>query len=464
MNGGTDTRRLAREQRVPPQAVEAERAVLGAMMLGEDAIGKVVELLDDTMLYRDAHRKIYQGIIQLYEEGEPADLVTVRERLKGNGTLDAVGGEVYLAELLDEVASSANVEHYARIVLEAAIKRKLIDALTGVLGDAYEAGQDAADILDRAEQVIFSLSERRLRKGALSLESVLHRTFELIEKAHAREGGLSGVPTHYKQLDEMMAGLQPADLIILAGRPSMGKTAFALNVARNVAVEEGVPVAFFSLEMSSQQLAQRMLCSEARVDFHKVRTGQIPNPEWQKLSMSVGRLAEAPIFIDDTASLGVLEFRAKARRLKAEHDIGLVMVDYIQLMTGPRSAESRQIEITMISRALKALAKELEVPVLALSQLSRAVETRGGDKRPQLSDLRESGALEQDADVVLFMYRRDYYKQQEGEEIPELAGDAEVIVSKQRNGPTGVVPLVFQRRYARFDNPAPGGVQPEEPF
>ncbi len=446
-----------REQRLPPQAVEAERAVLGAMLLGVDAIGKVVEVLDETCFYRDANRRVFEAVISLYQKNEPADLVTVREALKSAGNLEAVGGEIYLAELLDEVASSANVSHYARIVLESAIKRKLIGALTGVIGDAYDTTEEAVDLLDRAEQTIFSLSERRLRKGALPLEVVLEKTFELIEKAHERKGGLSGIPTGYKKLDDMLAGLQPADLIILAGRPSMGKTAFALNVARNVAIDENIPVAFFSLEMSSNQLAQRMLCSEARVNIHSVRTGRLPATDWQKLSMSVGRLADANIMIDDTASLGVLEFRAKARRLKAEHNIGLVAVDYLQLMAGPRS-ESRQIEITMISRALKALAKELNIPVLALSQLSRAVETRTGDHRPQLSDLRESGALEQDADVVLFMYRPEYYNRDK----PEYQGLAEVIVGKQRNGPTGLVPLVFHSAYARFDNQAPDAVS-EEP-
>jgi len=450
------TGQLGREQRLPPQAVEAERAVLGAMLLGVDAIGKVLEVLDETCFYRDANRRVFEAVVSLYQKNEPADLVTVREALKSAGNLEAIGGEIYLAELLDEVASSANVSHYARIVLESAIKRKLIGALTGVIGDAYDTTEEAVNLLDRAEQTIFSLSERRLRKGALPLESVLEKTFELIEKAHERKGGLSGVPTGYKKLDDMLAGLQPADLIILAGRPSMGKTAFALNVARNVAIDENVPVAFFSLEMSSNQLAQRMLCSEARVNIHSVRTGRLPATDWQKLSMSVGRLADANIMIDDTASLGVLEFRAKARRLKAEHNIGLVAVDYLQLMTGPRS-ESRQIEITMISRALKALAKELNIPVLALSQLSRAVETRTGDHRPQLSDLRESGALEQDADVVLFMYRPEYYNRDK----PEFQGLAEVIVGKQRNGPTGLVPLVFHSDYARFDNQAPDSVSEE---
>jgi replicative DNA helicase len=457
---GTARAKAAQEQRLPPQAVEAERAVLGAMMLGEDAVARVIETLDESCFYRDAHRKVFEAVITLFDQSEPADLVTVREVLKSAGHLDAVGGELYLAELLDEVATTANVEHYARIVLESAIKRKLINSLTGVITDAFDSGEDASDLLDRAEQSIFSLSERRLRKGALSLEEVLHSTFELIEKAHQRKGGLPGVPTGYKLLDEKLAGLQSSDLIILAGRPSMGKTAFALNVARNVAVDEGLPVAFFSLEMSNHQLAQRMLCAEARLDIHAVRTGRLPPTDWQKLSMSVGRLADGPIFIDDTASLGILEFRAKARRLKAEHNIGLVMVDYLQLMTGPRAAESRQIEITMISRALKALAKELDIPVLALSQLSRAVETRGGDHRPQLSDLRESGALEQDADVVLFMYREEYYKPDK----PEAQGRADVIIGKQRNGPIGTVPLMFHSEYARFDNLAPAAMAEQAPF
>ncbi len=448
-----------KEQRIPPQAVEAERAVLGAMMLGEEAIGTVVEFLDETCFYRDSNRRIFESVVSLYQKGEPADLVTVREELKSAGHLEAAGGELYLAELLDEVATTANVEYYARIVLEAAIKRKLINALTGVVGDAYDTGEEAVDLLDRAEQTVFSLSERRLRTGARTLDEVLHDTFELIEKAHERKGGLSGVPTGFNLLDEKLAGLQPSDLIIIAGRPSMGKTAFALNVARNVAVDGNASVAFFSLEMSAHQLAQRMLCSEARLDIHAVRTGKLPPTDWQKLSMSVGPLADARIFIDDSATLSALEFRAKARRLKAEHDIGLIMVDYLQLMSGPK-VESRQIEITMISRALKALAKELNIPVVALSQLSRAVETRGGDRRPQLSDLRESGALEQDADVVLFMYREEYYNK----EKPEIQGRAELIIGKQRNGPVGMVPLMFHSEYARFDNLAPESMAVEAPF
>jgi replicative DNA helicase len=456
----TEARRTAQELRVPPQAVEAERAVLGAMMLGEEAIAKAVELLDENCFYRDAHRRIYEAVITLFERSEPADLVTVREALKVAGYLEAAGGEIYLAELLDEVATTANVEYYARIVLESAIKRRLIGALTGVIAEAYEAGGEAVELLDRAEQEIFRLSERRLRRGARPLEEILHRTFELIDQAHARKGGLSGVATGFKLLDEKLAGLQPSDLIILAGRPSMGKTAFALNIARNVGVDAGVSVAFFSLEMSAHQLAQRMLCSEARLDFHAVRTGRLPKTDYQKLSMCVGRLAEAPILIDDSPSLSVLEFRAKARRLKSEHGIGLIMVDYIQLMSGPRAAESRQIEITMISRALKALAKELDIPVLALSQLSRAVETRGGDRRPQLSDLRESGALEQDADVVLFMYREEYYSKDK----PEAQGRAEVIIGKQRNGPVGTIPLAFHTEYARFDNLAPEAMAEKVPF
>jgi len=454
--GESETRQ---EQRIPPQAIEAERAVLGAMMLGEEAIARVVEFLDETCFYRDSHRRVYESIISLYQKGEPADLVTVREELKAAGHLEGIGGEIYLTELLDEVATTANVHYYARIVLEAAIKRKLINALTGVIGDAFDAGEEAVDLLDRAEHTIFSLSERRLRTGTRTLEEILHGTFELIERAHQRKGGLSGVPTGFTLLDEKLAGLQPSDLIIVAGRPSMGKTAFALNVARNVAVEEGAPVAFFSLEMSAHQLAQRMLCSEARLDIHAVRSGRLPPTDWQKLSMSVGRLADALIYIDDSASMSVLEFRAKARRLKAEHDISLIMVDYLQLMTGPR-AESRQMEITMISRALKALAKELNIPVVALSQLSRAVETRGGDRRPQLSDLRESGALEQDADVVLFMYREEYYQK----EKPEVQGRAELIIGKQRNGPIGMVPLMFHSTYARFDNLAQEAIAAQAPF
>ncbi len=342
------------------------------------------------------------------------------------------------------VPSSANIEYYAKIVLEKALLRKLIEVSTEIVGEAYEAKEDAVEIVDAAERKIFSISEGKLRKGFLQIDPILRDTFEIIDGYHKRKGQVTGVPTGFKKLDELTSGFQKSDLIIVAGRPSMGKTAFCLNIARNAAVDHGVAVGIFSLEMSNTQLAMRMLCSEAKVNSHQVRTGKLPEHEWSRLSTCVGKLSEAPIFIDDSAALSVLEIRAKARRLKAEKDLGLLIVDYLQLVKGPKSSESRQIEISHISQSLKALAKELNIPVVALSQLSRAVESRGGDRRPILSDLRESGAIEQDADVVMFIYRPEVYGPVERE------GVAEILVRKQRNGPTGEVELMFHKDYVLF--------------
>jgi replicative DNA helicase len=437
-------------ERLPPQALEAEISVLGAMLLDKSAVGEVLEVLDESAFYRESHRKIFNAILQLFERNEPADLVTVTEELRRLKQLEQVGGRVYLASLLENVATAANVGYHAEIVLKKAILRRLIEVATQIVGQGYEDVEEVNELLDRAEQQIFSIREKRLKRGFIPLEKVLHTTFEAIEKLHDRQGGVIGVPSGFIKLDELTAGFQSGDLVIIAGRPSMGKTAFALNVARHASVEAKIPVAVFSLEMAGYQLAQRMLCSEARVDAHRVRAGTLPDEDWSKLSICVGALAEAPIYIDDTPGLGVLDIRAKARRLLAEKNIGMVIVDYLQLMQGPRGAESRQQEIAMISRSLKSLAKELQVPILALSQLSRAVETRGGDRRPQLSDLRESGALEQDADVVLFIYRGELYDP----DNEDVKGKAEIVIGKQRNGPTGKVHLTFNSRYTRFDEPA----------
>ncbi|MFQ5751384.1 MAG: replicative DNA helicase [bacterium] len=433
-------------ERMPPQAIEAEMAVLGSILISKEAVTKCIEILDETAFYKTAHQKIFQAAVNLDERGTEVDYITITNELEKMGVLEEVGGAYYITELPNRVASAASVEFYAKIVLEKSLLRKLIEVSTEITTDAFEAREEAGEVIDAAEQKIFSLSEKKLRKGFLSIEPILTDTFEIIDAFHKRKGSVTGVPTGFHQLDELTSGFQNSDLIIVAGRPSMGKTAFCLNVARNAAVEHQIPVGIFSLEMSNTQLAMRMLCSESRVDSHKVRTGKLPDDDWPRLSTCVGKLSEAPIFIDDSAALSVLEIRAKARRLKAEKKLELLIVDYLQLVKGPKSAESRQIEISLISQSLKALAKELDIPVVALSQLSRAVESRGGDRRPILSDLRESGAIEQDADVVMFIYRPEVYGP------TEESGIAEIIVEKQRNGPTGTVKLHFHKDYVLFAN------------
>ncbi len=447
-------------ERLPPQAVEAEAAVLGAMMLEQDAISIAIEILDETAFYREANRKIYNAIIALYDRNEPTDLITLSEELDKRQELASVGGSFYLAGLVDSVPTAANVEYHAQIVLEKSQGRKLINVATQIASRAYASSEDTTELLDDAEQMVFSLSQHSARRGFTQLNPILHDTFENIEKLHEQDSTTTGVPTGFTRLDEMTAGFQRGDLVIIAARPAMGKTALCLNIIRHVAVEAGIGVGFFSLEMTSHQLAQRMLCSEARVDSHLMRTGRLPGDAWSNLSIAVGALATAPVYIDETPALTVTEMRSRARRLMSEHrDIGLLAVDYMQLMRGPKDAENRQQEISAISRNLKALAKELDVPVVALSQLSRAVETRGGDGRPQLSDLRESGAIEQDADVVLFIYRPSRYG--DGEEHEQ--NHAEVIIGKQRNGPVGTVELVFVDRFARFENPDPYHEDPDSP-
>ena len=437
--------------RVPPQSVPAEMAVLGSILLDNEAVGKVVEMLDTGAFYKSAHRKIYTAILGLYETNEPVDLITLSEALKRQGVLDDVGGAYYLTELSEAVPSAANVEYHARIVLEKFLLRRLIEESANISRDCYDGQDEVFDILDRSEARIFSLSERKMRKSYEHISPIMHNTFEKIEKFHGQSGTVTGVPSGYADLDELTSGFQESELIIVAGRPSMGKTAFVLNVARNAAVEGKVAVGLFSLEMSSEALAMRLLTAEARIDAHLLRTGRLREEQWQQLSMRAGALAEAPIFIDDTPGISVLELRSKARRMKKEHDIGLIIIDYLQLMQGPKGIESRQQEISTISRSLKALAKELDVPVLALSQLSRAVESRP-DKRPMLSDLRESGAIEQDADMVMFVFRPEYYKRPEEAQAEGIEGKAEIIIAKQRNGPIGDVNLTFIKKYAKFEN------------
>jgi replicative DNA helicase len=445
---------------VPPQAAEAEVAVLGAMMLDRDAIGQALEILDDTCFYMSQHAKIFNCIVSVYDRNEAVDLITLTNEFKKRGELEALGGAVYLENILSSVATSANVEHHARIVLEKSTLRKLIEAATQIVGDAYRAQMDVSELMDRAERRIFAISGSRLRQGFVAMEDIVKDSFEVVEQLYQQKRYVTGLESGFKDLDTKTAGFQPGEFIVIAGRPSMGKTSFAMNIAQHVAVKVKVPVAIFSLEMTKEQLMLRMLCSEARVKAHSVRTGYVGKKEWGKLTTAAGILHDAPIYIDDSADLNVLEMRAKARRLKSEVDLGLIIVDYLQLVRGHGNMENRQQEISHISRSLKALAKELGIPVVALSQLSRAVEQRERkEKRPILSDLRESGAIEQDADVVLFIYRPAVYRHS-GESMgeimePEMTEElrrAEIIIGKQRNGPTGKVDLLFFDEYTSFED------------
>jgi len=445
------TEKLGAELRVPPQAVDLEAAVLGAMLLEKEAIAKAIEVLDDTAFYRPAHQLIFQAMERLFERGEPVDVLTLIEELRRRGDLEKAGGEYAVSELTTKVTTGANIEYHAHIVLERALMRQLISSSSEVINRAYTETEDALDLLDEAEQRIFKISEQRMRKSFVSMNTAVHSTMELLESIHGKHSGITGVPSGFTELDNLTGGFQKSDLIIVAGRPSQGKTALVLSVARNASVLHNVGIGFFSLEMSTQQLVMRLICAEARVDAHSVRTGRLPDDEWRKLSTSVGRLYKAKIFIDDTPALGVLELRAKARRLKAEHNVGLIVLDYLQLMQGPRNIQSREQEISTISRSLKALSKELEIPVIALSQLNRAVEARS-DKRPVLADLRESGAIEQDADVVIFVHRPEMFGIEKDEDGEPTEGLAELILGKQRNGPTGKVKLAFVKQYARFEN------------
>jgi replicative DNA helicase len=440
--------------RIPPQAVDVEQAVLGAMLLEREAIPQAIELLRVDSFYVLKHQKIYRAMLGLFERGSPVDLITLTEELKGVGELEDIGGAYYLSELTTRIATAANVEHHARIVVEKSLLRKLIETMTRTIGTAYEPGADAFDVLDGAEKEIFEISDTQLRRSSRSMSEVLKETLQRLEVIHGREGGVTGVASGFSRVDQMTGGWQRSDLIVVAARPSMGKTAFSLCCARNAAfAEKPTGVSIFSLEMSASQLAQRLLTAEARVDAQAARTGRLHDDDWPRLARAAARLSEAPVYIDDTPGLGVLELRAKCRRLKAEHDIGLVIVDYLQLMHGTRSSNSnREQEIAQISRSLKGLAKELDLPVIAVSQLSRAVENRGGDKRPMLSDLRESGSIEQDADVVMFIYRAERYGILTDDNQNSTEGIAEVIVGKQRNGPVGVAKLAFIDQYATFEN------------
>ena len=441
--------------RIPPQAPDVEEAVLGGMLIDHDAASIALQILKPDDFYKPANRYIYDIIQKLYERNNPLDLLTVENELRDQELLDSCGGSAYLTQLTRAVSSAANIEYHAQIIVEKAIKRNLILTCTEIIKDGYDSSSDPFDLLDRAEQHIFELSNTKTRVPAKAISDILKNTIDHLVDIRGKADGLTGVPSSL-DVDRLTAGWQNGDLIIIAARPSMGKTAFVLTAARNAALhltkEKKTNVAIFSLEMSDQSLVQRLLTMEARINAQMARSGRLNDQDFEQLVEAAGRLVQANIFIDDTPGISVIELRSKCRRLKNEHNIGLVIVDYLQLMTGGSGDRNREQEIAYISRGLKALAKELDVPVIALSQLSRAVEQRGGNKRPQLSDLRESGSIEQDADVVCFLYRPEYYGIQTDEEGHSTAGVAELIVGKQRNGPVGSVRLQFIKDYARFEN------------
>ena len=437
-------------ERIPPQSIEAEQAVLGSLLVNSETITKVIDMVQAEQFYRKAHQVIYAAIRDLFEKSEPVDIVTVSQVLKDQGKLESIGGRQYLTDLAMSVATTANAEYYAKTVSEKSLLRSLISAGTEIVQTCYEE-VDADIAVDKAERLIFSIAQNRDLGALTHIGDIVNDSFARIEKRYEQRDSLSGISSGFYDLDEMTSGWQKSDLVILAARPSMGKTAFVLNLAQHAGVQEGAPVAVFSLEMSKEQLVQRLLCSEARLDMNKLRTGLLHTNDWSSLADAMGRLGEAPIFIDDTPAVTVLDIRAKCRRLKTElKDLGLVIIDYIQLMQGRSKggSDNRVQEVAEISRGLKTLARELQVPVIALSQLSRAVESRP-NKRPMLSDLRESGSIEQDADIVMFIYRDEYYNKES-----EQKGEAEIIIAKQRNGPVGTVELLYQASITRFLNKA----------
>jgi replicative DNA helicase len=436
---------------IPPQNIEAEESLLSAILVDNTALLEVVETLSAADFYRTAHQKIYDAITDLFDKAEPIDLVTLNNHLKEKGHLEAVGGSAFLARLVDVVPLAANAQHYARIVHDKAVLRRLIEKANAISKRCFQEQGPTDEIVDFAENAIFEVADQKARQAFYPLSKLIDVNIDFLEEKQKNKSLVTGVPTGFGQLDNLTSGLQNSDLIILAARPSMGKTALALNIARNAAVEAGVPVAVFSLEMSKEQLSLRLLCSEARIDSSRLRSGFFSMEDWQRLTDAAGVLSAAPIFIDDSASLTAMEVRAKARRLKMDKNIGLIVIDYLQLMQGRAGAERRDLEISEISRSLKALAKEINLPVIALSQLNRMLEQRN-DRRPRLSDLRESGALEQDADVVAFIYRDEVYNKEENN---PNKGTAEIILAKQRNGPTGDIKLTFLNAYTRFENLAP---------
>jgi replicative DNA helicase len=434
------------EPRLPPQNLEAEQSVLGAVLLDNASMARAMEVLTEEDFYRTAHRKIYLAMLDLSEHGEVIDQITLTERLKTKGELESVGGAAYLAELVQAVPTAANIKYHCKIVRDKALLRGLIGTSTEVIARGYDGAAPVDDLLDFAERSVFSLAQGKLGRSFTPLNLIIKESLDLVDRLSKRKERITGIPTGFYDLDDLTAGLQASDLIVIAGRPSMGKTSLALGIAQHAAIHHGKAVGIFSLEMSKAQLVLRMLSSEAHVDSHALRTGKLQKEDWWRLAEAAGRLEQAPIFIDDSGALTVQQMRGKARRLKADSGLDLLVVDYLQLMQGRGDAESRQQEISDISRSLKALAKELDVPVVALSQLSRAVESRK-PPIPMLADLRESGAIEQDADVVIFIYREDQYDQNS-----EKKGIADILVRKHRNGPTGEKQLFFHEKFAKFES------------
>ncbi len=444
--------------KLPPQALDMEEAVLGALLLEKEALHRIIDILQPQMFYKDANREIFETILELFQNSDPVDILTVKAALKKSGKLERSGGPFYLTELTSRVASAANIEYHARIVAEKYILRSLIRVSDGVVHAAYDETTDVFELLDKAEQSLFEISETNLRRNYMAMPELVMKTLENLEEMRGKDSNVTGIASGITDLDKNTAGFHKTDLVIIAARPAMGKTALTLTLARNIAIRFNEPVAFFSLEMAAVQLTQRMIVSESELDAQKVRTGRLEEYEWKQLITRIGNLSKAPIFIDDTPGLSIFDLRAKARRLKAEKGISIIIIDYLQLMAGPSNkAGNREQEIAAISRSLKEIAKELDVCVIALSQLSRAVESRGGDKRPVLSDLRESGSIEQDADIVMFLYRPDYYGFETDDEGNSTIGMAELIIAKQRNGPTGTVKMQFVGKYGKFSDWGHGG-------
>lgn len=437
--------------RIPPQAVDLEEAVLGGLMLEKDALTAVIDILKPEIFYKDSHRIIFTAILNLFRKSEPVDILTVTNELRSMGQLETAGGPYYLTQLTNRVASAANIEYHVRIISQKYIQRELIQISSNIIREAYEDTTDVFDLLDNAERDLFAVSESNLRRSYLDMRTLVKEAIAEIEASKNIEGHFRGIPSGFTEIDRVTSGWQRSDLIILASRPGMGKTAFVLTMARNMAVQFNMPVAFFSLEMSAIQLVTRLISGESELSAEKLRRGNLSNEEWEQLNARIKHMVNAPLYIDDTPALSIFELRAKSRRLKAQHNIQMIVIDYLQLMSiGGDSKGNREQEISQISRSLKALAKELNVPIIALSQLSRAVETRGGSKRPILSDLRESGAIEQDADLVLFIYRPEYYKIAEWDDGTPTDSQAEISIAKHRNGALANVRLKFIGRYTRF--------------
>ena len=449
-------------EKLPPQNIEAEKSVIGSMLIEPEALQKVVELLKEESFYRDSHRKIFSAVMRLFDNNQPVDLITVAEELKKNNELDKVGGAEYIAELINTVPTAANVEYYAGIVKEKSALRDLINISTSIITDAYNENSVADTLLDKAENQIFSISEKRIRPGFMKMKDLVHTSIQKIEELSYKQLLVTGVPTGFEKLDEMTTGLHGGELIVIAARPGMGKTSLCLSIALNAAIRYKIPVAIFSLEMAADQIVLRMISAEARVSMHRLRSGKTYDNEWPNITMAASHLSEAPIYIDDSSSISALEIKAKCRRLKADKDIGLIVVDYLQLMESARGTENRVQEVSQVTRSLKGLAKEMGVPVIVASQLSRATEKQEKmERRPLLSHLRESGSIEQDADAVLMLYRESYYNR----EIENKA-ETELIIAKQRNGPVGTIKIAFLDEYAKFDNltiaPQPLPSAPEE--